>query len=62
LKGFLVGAHASLREQFVTEVGGWLADGSLRNDETIVEGIDNAPSAFIGLLAGANTGKMVVAI
>ncbi len=62
MKGFIVSAYASMHQQFVTEVGGWLADGSLRNDETIVEGIENAPDAFIGLLAGANTGKMVVAI
>jgi NADPH-dependent curcumin reductase CurA len=51
-----------MREEFIAEVGGWLRDGSLRNDETIVEGIDNAGDAFIGLLAGANTGKMIVAL
>jgi NADPH-dependent curcumin reductase CurA len=62
MRGFIVSSYNSLREQFVTEVGGWLADGSLRNDETVVEGIENAPDAFIGLLAGANTGKMVVSI
>lgn len=60
LKGFIVSDYASLHDQFVADVGGWLADGSLRNDETVVQGIDNAPDAFIGLLAGANTGKMVV--
>lgn len=62
LRGFIVSDFVSMREQFATEVGGWLADGSLRNDETIVNGIENAADAFIGLLDGANTGKMVVAI
>jgi len=62
LRGFIVSDFGSMRDQFVTEVGGWLADGSLRNDETIVDGIENAGEAFIGLLAGANTGKMVVSI
>ena len=62
LRGFIVSAFDSMRAQFVAEVGGWLADGSLRNDETIVDGIEHAADAFIGLLAGANTGKMVVAI
>lgn len=62
MRGFIVTSFESMREQFVTEVGGWLADGSLRNDETIVGGIENAADAFIGLLAGANTGKMVVSI
>ena len=54
MRGFIVSSYNSMREQFVTEVGGWLADGSLRNDETIVAGIEHAADAFIGLLAGAN--------
>lgn len=62
MRGFIVTSFEPMREQFVTEIGGWLANGSLRNDETIVEGIENAADAFIGLLAGANTGKMVVSI
>lgn len=62
LEGFIVSDSADLRQQFLDEAGAWLADGSLRNDETVVEGIDNAPEAFIGLLSGANTGKMVVKI
>jgi NADPH-dependent curcumin reductase CurA len=62
LRGFIVSSYDSMREEFIAEVGGWLRDGSLRNDETIVEGIDNAGDAFIGLLAGANTGKMIVAL
>ncbi|MFK8025600.1 MAG: NADP-dependent oxidoreductase [Ilumatobacter sp.] len=62
MRGFIVSSYDSMREDFVREVGGWLADGSLRNDETIVDGIENAADAFIGMLAGANTGKMLVAL
>ena len=60
LRGFIVSDHAAMRDQFIAEVGGWLADGSLRFEETVVEGIERAGEAFIGLLAGDNVGKMVV--
>ncbi|MBO4164158.1 NADP-dependent oxidoreductase [Micromonospora antibiotica] len=60
LRGFLVGDHGDLREQFVTEVAGWLREGRLSYDETIVDGLDNAPDAFLGLLRGENLGKMLV--
>ncbi|WFE67006.1 NADP-dependent oxidoreductase [Micromonospora sp. WMMD714] len=60
LRGFLVGDHGDLRDQFVTEVGGWLREGRLSYDETIVDGIENAPEAFLGLLRGENLGKMLV--
>ncbi|MFD8598825.1 NADP-dependent oxidoreductase [Kitasatospora sp. NPDC059646] len=62
LQGMLVGDHGALRGRFLEEVGGWLRDGSLRYDETVVEGVENAADAFIGLLRGANTGKMVVQV
>ena len=45
---------------FAAEVGPWLADGRLVARETIVDGIENAPGAFLGLLRGDNTGKMLV--
>ncbi|MEZ5279064.1 MAG: NADP-dependent oxidoreductase [Acidimicrobiales bacterium] len=60
LRGFIVSDHANMREDFISEVGGWLADGTIKSKETIVVGIDGAGEAFIGMLAGANTGKMVV--
>jgi Putative NADP-dependent oxidoreductases len=60
IRGFLVSDHAHLRPEFEREVGGWYADGRLRAAETVVEGLDQAPSAFLGLLRGANTGKMLV--
>ena len=60
LRGFLVGDHGHLRAQFVQEVAGWLRDGKLQCDETVVAGIENAPEAFLGLLRGENLGKMLV--
>ncbi|PRY46488.1 NADP-dependent oxidoreductase [Umezawaea tangerina] len=61
LRGMLANDHADLREQFVKEVGGWIADGRLKYDETVVEGgVAKAPSAFLGMLRGENTGKMLV--
>ncbi len=60
LRGFIVSDFPEMRADFVREVGGWLADGSIKQEETVLQGIDNASTAFIGLLAGMNTGKMVV--
>jgi NADPH-dependent curcumin reductase CurA len=38
----------------------WIQDGSITWKETVVEGVDQAVEAFLGLFTGANTGKMVV--
>ena len=60
LRGFIVSDHGHLMPQFVREMGQWLAEGRVRFSETVVGGLENAPDAFIGLLRGQNTGKMVV--
>jgi NADPH-dependent curcumin reductase CurA len=61
LRGFIVFDHFDRRGDFVREVGGWLRAGRLHARETIVDGgIEQAPQAFIDLLRGANTGKMLV--
>lgn len=60
LQGMLVNDHAALQGQFVAEMAGWLSSGKLKYDETVVDGVQNTVDAFIGLLSGANTGKMVV--
>ncbi|WP_158842583.1 NADP-dependent oxidoreductase [Saccharothrix deserti] len=62
LRGFLVHDHEHLRDQFVGEVGGWIAEGKLRYQETVTEGLDRAPEAFIGMLRGENTGKALVTL
>ncbi|MQS12092.1 NADP-dependent oxidoreductase [Streptomyces kaniharaensis] len=60
LEGLLVRDHAALQPQFVAEVAGWLASGELRHEETVVDGFERAADAFLDLLRGVNTGKMVV--
>ena len=62
LRGFLVGDHAASRPAFLKEVGGWLAEGRIRLAETIIDGVENAPAAFIGLMRGENVGKMLVRV
>ncbi|BAC73488.1 NADP-dependent oxidoreductase [Streptomyces avermitilis] len=60
IQGFLVGDHYDLQSQFVQEVGGWIRSGELKYRETVVEGIENNLEAFLGVLRGDNTGKMIV--
>ncbi|MGY1633155.1 NADP-dependent oxidoreductase [Geodermatophilus sp. SYSU D01186] len=60
LRGFLVGDHTDLREEFTGTVAGWLRSGDLVVRETEYEGIENAVPAFLDLLRGGNTGKMIV--
>jgi NADPH-dependent curcumin reductase CurA len=60
LRGFIIRDHGHRMGDFAREVGGWLRDGSIAYRETVVDGLENAPAAFIGLLRGENTGKMLV--
>ncbi|WP_413809751.1 NADP-dependent oxidoreductase [Streptomyces sp. OE57] len=61
IQGMLVGDHQHLQEQFFQEVGGWIREGKLHYRETVIKGVDNAVDAFLGMLRGENTGKMIVA-
>jgi NADPH-dependent curcumin reductase CurA len=60
MRGFIVMEFAGLRPQFLADMGQWIADGRIDAQETVLEGIAQAPDAFIGLFSGANTGKMLV--
>jgi NADPH-dependent curcumin reductase CurA len=61
LRGFIVSDHVDRQAAFAEEVGGYLRDGRILFRETIVDGgVAAAPQAFIDLLRGANTGKMIV--
>ncbi|WP_327354239.1 NADP-dependent oxidoreductase [Streptomyces sp. NBC_01304] len=60
LRGMLVSSHFDLFPEWIGKAAGWLADGTLHTAQTVVDGIDQAPDAFLGVLRGANTGKMLV--
>lgn len=60
IRGFSMPDFASLMPEFLRDMSGWAKAGKLKWKETIVDGIENAPKAFIGLFAGENMGKMLV--
>jgi NADPH-dependent curcumin reductase CurA len=60
IQGFLATDLGPYQAEFLTEVAPALADGRIQARETVVEGLENAPAALLGLLNGANTGKMIV--
>jgi NADPH-dependent curcumin reductase len=62
IRGFIVWDFAAQAREFATEVGGWLRAGQIKYREDVVEGLENAPRAFMGLLKGKNFGKLVVRV
>ena len=62
LRGFIVRDHAGDLKAFLNEVGPLVQSGQMRIRETVVQGLENAPQAFLDLLRGGNLGKMVVRI
>lgn len=60
MKGFIIIDYAPRFAEGVTQLGKWLAAGKLKYAETITEGFENAPRAFLGLFAGENLGKQLV--
>ena len=62
MQGFIVFDDQALNMEFVQKAVGWLKEGKLKYRETVTEGLENAPAAFIGLLKGENFGKQIVKI
>ena len=60
LQGFIVSDFFKDQAEFAAEMGGWIAAGQVRWRQTVDEGIEAAPGAFIKLFRGGNTGKMLV--
>ena len=62
VNGFIISNHWDLYGQFLREVGPMLTSGQIAYEEDIVDGLENAPNAFIGLLEGKNMGKLIVKV
>ncbi|WP_020668627.1 NADP-dependent oxidoreductase [Amycolatopsis nigrescens] len=62
MRGLLVTDHFARQQDFLAEVAPLVREGKLKYSETVVDGIRNAPQAFLDLLDGANTGKMLVRV
>jgi NADPH-dependent curcumin reductase CurA len=62
VKGFIVSDHLDRMPAFLADCTRWVREGRLKFREDVVEGLDNAPRAFIGLLEGKNFGKLLVRV
>jgi len=62
IQGYIISDHFDRFGEFYAAAQEWVRDGRLRYRETVIEGIENAPRAFLGLLRGENIGKMLVKV
>jgi NADPH:quinone reductase len=62
MKGFIITDYADRFAEGVMQLGKWLAEGKLKHAESIVQGFENTPAAFIGLFKGENLGKQIVKV
>jgi hypothetical protein len=60
MRGFAVNEFFGMMGQFRKDMSGWIEAGRMKYQETILDGIENAPVALAGLFTGLNTGKMIV--
>lgn len=62
MQGFLITHYFSRFGEAMAELGQWVASGQVKHEESVTEGFENTPSAFIGLFSGMNLGKQVVKV
>jgi hypothetical protein len=60
VRGFIVSDFGELQPEFLERAAPWVLDGELRYREDIVDGLENAPEAFIGMLEGRHFGKLLI--
>ena len=60
LQGYIVRNYSDRFGEAITHLSKWMEDGKLKYTETIIEGFDNLPVAFLGLFSGKNQGKMLI--
>ncbi len=62
MRGMIVWDFADQEQDFLRDVSGWIRDGRVKYREDFVDGLENAPQAFMGMLEGKNFGKLVVSV
>jgi hypothetical protein len=62
IEGFIVSDHLDMLPSFFEDMGGWIKAGRIKWHETVLDGLENAPKAFLGLFTGDNLGKMLVRV
>jgi NADPH-dependent curcumin reductase CurA len=60
IQGFLIFDHVATYPEFLKDISAWIAEGKIKYEETVMNGIEKAPDAFLALFSGGNTGKMLV--
>ena len=60
MKGFIVFDYFPRMAEFYSDMAPWVASGAVKSRETVVDGLENMPNAFLGLFKGENIGKMLV--
>ena len=62
MKGFLINSYAERFGEGRAQLASWMAENKLKHAETVIEGLENAPKAFLGLFKGENIGKQIVKV
>ena len=62
MEGFVASDFGHLQDTFVSDMTGWLKEGRVKYQETILDGFERAPEGLIGLFSGANQGKMLIRV
>ena len=62
MQGFIVSNHFDLLPDFIRDMTKWIGEGKIKWEETVEDGIERAPNAFLNLFTGGNMGKMLVKV